>query len=251
MNTRSTTAPVTAAGTNADRRRGIARWVGQMIAALLIFGAVLFLAAGQLNWTAGWAYLGLHAFTQTLSAIILIRRQGEMLAERSQVRTGTKGWDRILTPAIVIVGTLAVLVTAGLDARFGWSGFLDVGLWSAGIIVAFLSQMFVLWAMTSNPFFALTVHIQADRGQTVISSGPYRLVRHPGYAGSLIYNLAVPLVLGSWWTVIPALLTAALIIARTRLEDRTLLDELPGYRTYAANVRYRLFPGVWSELISR
>jgi protein-S-isoprenylcysteine O-methyltransferase Ste14 len=239
------TAPVTAAETNADRRRGIARWAGQMIGALLIFGAVLFLAAGQLTWTAGWAYLGLHAFTQTLSAIILIRRQGEMLAERSQVRAGTKGWDRILTPAIVIVGTLAVLVTAGLDARFGWSGFLDAGLWSAGIIVAFLSQIFVLWAMTSNPFFALTVRIQAERGQTVISSGPYQLVRHPGYASSLIYNLAVPLVLGSWWTFIPALLTAALIIARTRLEDRTLLNELSGYRTYAANVRHRLFPGVW------
>jgi protein-S-isoprenylcysteine O-methyltransferase Ste14 len=101
------------------------------------------------------------------------------------------------------------------------------------------------------PFFALTVRIQADRGQTVISSGPYWMVRHPGYAGSLIYNLAVPLVLASWWTFVPALITAALIIARTRLDDRMLLDELPGYRTYAANVRYRLFPGVRPELISR
>jgi protein-S-isoprenylcysteine O-methyltransferase Ste14 len=234
-----------AADTTLDRRRGIVRWAGQMIAALLLFGAILFLAAGRLDWTAGWVYLGLNAFTQILSATVLIRRQGEMLAERSQVRAGTKGWDRILAPGIVIIGTLAVLVTAGLDTRFGWGGSLNVGLWSAGVVVAFLSQVFVLWAMASNPFFALTVRIQDDRGQTVIHSGPYRLVRHPGYAGSLVYNLVVPLVLGSWWTYVPALLTAGLIIIRTRLEDRTLLDELAGYSGYTANVRYRLVPGVW------
>jgi protein-S-isoprenylcysteine O-methyltransferase Ste14 len=246
MNTReSLTIPLTATSTKAHRRRGIARWAGQMIAALVIFGAILFLAAGRLNWTVGWAYLGLNAFTQILSAIVLVRRQGEMLAERSQVRAGTKSWDRILAPAIVIAGTLAVLIIAGLDTRFSWSGNFDVRLWSAGFIIAFLSQIFVLWAMASNPFFALTVRIQDDRGQTVISSGPYRIVRHPGYAGSLLYNLVIPLALGSWWTFIPALLTAGLIIIRTGLEDRTLLAELPDYRTYAAQVGYRLFPGVW------
>jgi len=234
-----------AADTYTDRRGGIARWAGQMMAALVLFGALLFWAAGRLDWPAGWAYLGLNAFTQMVSAVVLIRRQGEMLAERSQVRAGTKRWDRILAPAIVIAGTVAVLVTAGLDSRFGWSGSLDAGLWSAGIVVAFLSQVFVLWAMASNPFFALTVRIQDDREQTVVRSGPYRLVRHPGYAGSLVYNLAVPLVLSSWWTFVPALLTAALLIVRTRLEDRTLLAELPGYQTYTASVRYRLFPGVW------
>jgi protein-S-isoprenylcysteine O-methyltransferase Ste14 len=229
----------------ADRRRGIARWAGQMVAALVIFGAILFLAAGRLNWAVGWAYLGLNAFTQILSAIVLVRRQGEMLAERSQVRTGTKSWDRILAPAIVIAGTLAVLITAGLDTRFGWSGSIGAGLWSAGFIIAFLSQVFVLWAMASNPFFALTVRIQNDRGQTVISSGPYRLIRHPGYAGSVIYNLVIPLALGSWWTFIPAVLTAGLIIVRTGLEDRTLQAELPDYRTYAAQVGFRLLPGIW------
>lgn len=231
--------------TNTEKQRGIARWASQMISALVIFGAILFLAAGRVNWISGWVYLGLNALTQILSSIVLVRKQGEMLAERSQVRAGTKGWDRILTPAIVIVGTFAVLVTAGLDARFGWSGSLNVGVWSAGIVVAFLSQMFVLWAMTSNPFFALTVRIQDDRGQTVVNNGPYRLVRHPGYAGSLAYNIAIPLVLSSWWTFIPALLTSALIILRTGLEDKTLQNELPGYRAYAANTQYRLFPGVW------
>jgi protein-S-isoprenylcysteine O-methyltransferase Ste14 len=228
-----------------DIERGIVRWAGQMIAALVFAWVILFLAAGRLGWTAGWVYLGMNFLTQTLSAIVLLPRRPEMLAERSKVREGTKGWDRILAPAIVVFGTLAVLVTAGLDARFGWSAPISGSLWGAALAVAFGSQMFVLWAMTTNPFFATTVRIQDERGHHVVSSGPYRLVRHPGYFGSLIYNLAIPLVLGSLWTFLPALLTIALLAARTRLEDRTLQVELPGYPAYAAVVRHRLIPGVW------
>jgi protein-S-isoprenylcysteine O-methyltransferase Ste14 len=168
-----------------------------------------------------------------------------MLAERSKVREGTKGWDRFLAPAIVIVGTFTVLVTAGFDNRFGWSSPIHDFLWWLGLIMAFASQMFVLWAMASNPFFAATVRIQSDRGHNVTSSGPYQCIRHPGYAGSLVYTLVVPLVLCSWWTFIPALITIALIIIRTRLEDQTLQTELSGYKEYASRVRCRLMPGVW------
>ncbi len=224
---------------------GVKRWAIQMIASLLIFGALLFLLAGTLDWIAGWVYLGMNAITQLLSAIVLIPRQSGMLAERSQVREGTKGWDRVLAPAITVLGPVAVLVTAGLDVRFGWSPALSVGLWVAAISVAFISQMFVLWAMESNPFFAVTVRIQDDRGHKVTRRGPYRYLRHPGYAGALVYTLLVPLVLQSWWTFIPALITVVLIVIRTRLEDQTLQAELPGYREYAETVRYRLLPGLW------
>ena len=237
-----------ASHTGSETTRGILHWARQMIVALLLFGVVLFLAAGKLDWPNGWVYLGLNAFTQILSAIVLIPRRPDMLAERSKVREGTKPWDRILAPAIVIVGTLAVLITAGLDARFGWSassGAVSGGWFALGLAAAFASQMFVLWAMASNPFFAATVRIQDDRGQTVTSRGPYALVRHPGYAGALVYNLAIPLVLGSWWTYLPALATIALNILRTALEDRTLQAELPGYKEYAGRVRYRLIPGIW------
>ncbi|HUH97749.1 MAG TPA: isoprenylcysteine carboxylmethyltransferase family protein [Anaerolineales bacterium] len=230
---------------SAGTRQGVARWAGQTIGASVIFGAILFLAAGRLDWPAGWVYLGLNCLTQILSAIVLIPRHPDMLAERSQVREGTKGWDRFFTPAIVIVGTLAVLLTAGLDERFGWSTPLGPGVWAGGVALAVCSQLFVLWAMASNPFFATTVRIQTDRGHTVVQSGPYRFVRHPAYLGSVIYNFAVPLVLDSSWTILPALLTVALIIARTGLEDRTLREELPGYREYAMNVRRRLLPGIW------
>ena len=103
----------------AEIARGVLRWAGQMVVSLVIFGALLFLAAGRLNWIQGWVYLGMNALTQFLSAIFLIPRRPDMLAERSQVQYGTKGWDRFLAPAIVLVGSLAVLITAGLDIRFG------------------------------------------------------------------------------------------------------------------------------------
>jgi protein-S-isoprenylcysteine O-methyltransferase Ste14 len=239
------TTPIASTSTKTEMTRGIVRWSGQMIAALVLFGALLFIAAGKLNWTEGWVYLGMNALTQVLSATILIPVRPDMLAERSKVREGTKGWDRFLAPAIVIVGTFAVLITAGLDNRFGWSSLVHVYLWWLGLIIAFASQMFVLWAMASNPFFAATVRIQSDRGHNVTSSGPYQSIRHPGYTGSLVYSLVVSLVLRSWWAFIPALITIALIIIRTRLEDQALQTELPGYKEYASRVRYRLLPGVW------
>jgi protein-S-isoprenylcysteine O-methyltransferase Ste14 len=237
--------PVVSTKSKSETARGIYRWAGQMITALVIFGTLLFVAAGKLSWLQGWVYLGMNALTQILSAIVLITWRPDILAERSKVGEGTKGWDQLLAPAIVIVGTLAVLVTAGLDTRLGWSGSIHAGLWWLSLVIAFASQMFVLWAMASNPFFTTTVRIQDDRGHTVISRGPYHFVRHPGYAGSLVYNLVIPLVLGSWWTYIPALLTIALTFVRTALEDRTLCAELPGYQEYAAKTHYRLMPGVW------
>ena len=238
------TESISPTGSKPDTTRGIARWAGQIIVSALLAGAILFLSAGRLDWAAGWAFLGLNILTQVLSAVVLIPRQSEMLADRSQVRAGTKGWDRFFTPGI-LVGTLAMFLTAGLDARFGWSSPAGAGTWLLGLGLALVCQLFVLWAMASNPFFALTVRIQDERGHTVVSRGPYRLVRHPGYLGSLLYTLVAPLALGSWWTFVPALLTGALIIIRTGLEDRTLQVELPGYADYAGRVRWRLVPGIW------
>jgi protein-S-isoprenylcysteine O-methyltransferase Ste14 len=226
-------------------RVGIKRWSMQMVFSLLIFGALLFLIAGKWLWIAGCVYLAMNAVTQLLSAFVLIPRQGGMLAERSRVHEDTKDWDRVLAPAITIVGTLAVLVTAALDARFGWSKDFPAGWQGVGAAFAFASQMFVLWAMASNSFFSTMVRIQTDRGHAVIQSGPYRYIRHPGYAGALVYTLLVPIVLGSWWTFIPALITIVLIMLRTRLEDQTLQAELPGYQEYAARVKYRLVPCIW------
>jgi protein-S-isoprenylcysteine O-methyltransferase Ste14 len=230
---------------NARLPKGVLAWIIQILVATITAGVLLFLSAGRLDWLGGWVFFGLNLFTQLLSAWILIPRQPDLLAERSMVGKGTRTWDRYLAPAIMVVGTLGVIATAGLDARFGWSRSISPALWWTALCVAFASQLFVLWAMASNRFFATTVRIQQERGHQVIATGPYRYVRHPGYAGSILYTLAIPIVLGSWWTFIPAALTVVLLVLRTGLEDRTLQADLPDYQNYSKRTSYRLFPGLW------
>ncbi len=230
---------------NATRRRETVRWAVKIFASLLIYGGIIFLSAGRLTWTGGWIFLGVSALLQLLSGIVLLARQSDLLAERAQVRAGTKSWDRLLAPLVALIGPLAIVVVAGLDTRFAWSTP-PGAVWQAlSAVLAFGSGVFVLWAMTTNAFFSSTVRIQEERGHSVVNRGPYRIVRHPGYFGSVIFDLLAPLMLGSMWAYLPALLTIALIFVRTALEDRTLHAELPGYAEYSASVRCRLIPGVW------
>ncbi len=226
-------------------KRGAKRWAVQMLIGTLVYGAILFLAAGRLNWIEGWAYLALNTLTQLISAFVLTSKNPDLLAERSGVGKGTKNWDQFLSVAVALIAPLLIMVTAGLNARFQPGSIDNMTLWIFGIALAFLCQMFVVWAMASNPFFALTVRIQEERGHSVVHQGPYRLVRHPGYLGSILFSLLCPLVLGSTWVVLPALLSCILIVIRTRMEDATLQSELPGYREYSTQVHWRLFPGIW------
>ncbi len=230
---------------NAETRRGILRWAWKMIAMVVVFGAILFASAGRLDWIEGWGYIGLSLFNLLMTAVVLVPKRPDLIAERSEVGAGTKNWDRVLAPAVAMLSPLAIMVTAGLDARFGWSPAIGAGWWALGLVLGAACGAFVVWAMASNPFFSGTVRIQEERGHRVVSGGPYRFVRHPGYLGSVIFNLAAPLALGSLWTYLPALLSIALIVVRTGLEDRTLQAELPGYAKYAESVRCRLVPGLW------
>ena len=138
-----------------------------------------------------------------------------------------------------------MIVVAVLDARLAWSQNIPTAIWWGALLICLASQLFVLWAMVTNRFFTTTVCIQEERGHQVVDTGPYGLVRHPGYTGSVVYTLLIPLVLGSYWTYIPATVTVILLVARTALEDRILQEEPPGYKEYAKNVPHRLFPGVW------
>jgi protein-S-isoprenylcysteine O-methyltransferase Ste14 len=134
---------------------------------------------------------------------------------------------------------------AGLDHRFVWSPVFPLWLIVLGFILTSLGYAFGVWAFVENRFFSSVVRIQTDRGHVVCDSGPYRLVRHPGYAGTILALLGIVLALGSVWTLIPAAVALIIAVVRTALEDQTLQEELPGYRDYARRVRYRLIPGIY------
>ena len=136
-------------------------------------------------------------------------------------------------------------IVAGLHQRYEWGLMVSGGLQILGTALTIMGYALIVWAMGANPFFSAVVRIQEERGHIVSSGGPYRFVRHPGYLGALIFSIAIPLMLGSWWAVIPGAAASVLFIFRTHLEDITLQEELAGYRSYVERVRFRLFPGIW------
>ncbi len=224
-----------------DQRRAIIRRLVQIGLTLLLEAAILFGAAGRLDWINAWALLALSAGIVVFNALVM---PPELIAERAGPREGRKAWDRIL--GILWAPTLlGGLAAAGLDRRFGWTPALPLAVLAGGAALHVLGSLLFTWAMVSNPYFSTVVRIQADRGHTVQTGGPYRIVRHPGYVGYLITWIGTPLLLGSLWALIASALIALILVARTVLEDRTLRAELPGYAEYAQQVRYRLLPGVW------
>lgn len=215
---------------------------------LATFGpAILMFAAGDLSWTMGWAFSGLAFAYSLLARLLLFAKNPDLIAERadSMKKDNIEPWDRKMVPVIgVLLPTLMVLI-AGLDHRFHWSAGFPLWVRLAGCLALVLGGLFSFWAAAENSFFSAVVRIQEDRGQTVVTTGPYRYVRHPGYAGGIVFYLAIPFMLGSLWALVPILANAALTVLRTALEDRTLHLKLKGYPEFAARTRWRLIPGIW------
>jgi len=222
---------------------GIRARVAQIAIVLALEAAALFLSVGRLNWLWAWVFLGIYLLSIAINAVFMARSP-ETIAERGQPKE-MRDWDKLVGGLWGLFQFLLVPLVAGLDARFGWSGTLSTAWHLAGAALFAAGLGLFSWAMITNAYFSTAVRIQTDRGQTVCRSGPYRLVRHPGYTGALLQSVGMPALLGSWWALIPALAAMFLMTLRTSLEDRTLQEELPGYREYAQSVRYRLLPGVW------
>jgi protein-S-isoprenylcysteine O-methyltransferase Ste14 len=214
---------------------------------LLYTPLVLFLSSGQLDWWMAWVYSIVGVALSIGSRVLMAHRHPDLVAERASYRDaeGAKEWDRKLVPLVAQIGPFLILVVAGLDKRFAWTQPFPLWISLAALVIALSGFGFSAWALIENRYFSSIVRIQTERGHTVCSSGPYRFIRHPGYAGGLIWYLMTPLILGSLWAYIPTVFVVALTVLRTSLEDKTLLSELPGYPAYANQTRYRLIPGIW------
>ncbi len=229
---------------NPDLIRGILKRGRQILLTIVLMAGLLFISAGTLDWPMAWVYLGVYVASVAFTAFFLWRANPGLIAERAERRPDTKGWDRLFAN-VAIPLFFAIYIVCGLDKRFGWTPPLPLELQLAALFSYLLGSTLASWAMISNAFFVGTVRIQEERGHQVVSTGPYQFVRHPGYSGWGLGFLVTPPMLGSLWGVIPAGLNCVAFIIRTALEDRTLQDELPGYREYAQRVRYRLVPGIW------
>ncbi|GAP16158.1 methyltransferase family protein [Levilinea saccharolytica] len=224
----------------------ILRTVIMLVLVLVVIPLLPILISGRWGWWQAWVMAAVFLLSFLVSRALAVRRTPDILKERANYdrHENTQPWDKWLSP-LVAFGTVFILLAVGLEVRLqGPAGFsLPVEMLGLGLMLA--GNMFASYAFVENAYFSGTVRIQEERGHKVISSGPYQWVRHPGYAGGLTANLGMPLLLNSVWAFIPVVLIGIALIIRTRLEDRFLQGNLPGYREYAQKVRYRLLPGIW------
>ncbi len=222
------------------------QWL-RLIVVYFFLPIILFVLAGDFGWWQAWFFSVFIVAAGILGRIWAEQRHPGLLAERDQVSLafGVKPWDKVLAPLMALSVSFPLIIVAGLDHRFNWSAVFPVWLNILGLILIAGGYAFSAWALVENRYFSGMVRIQTDRGHVVCDSGPYKVVRHPGYAGNVLPLIGLVLALGSLWTLIPAGFALVVIVVRTALEDKTLQAELPGYQEYSQRTKYRLFPGIY------
>jgi protein-S-isoprenylcysteine O-methyltransferase Ste14 len=207
----------------------------------------LWVPAWDVGWWQAWVYSVVLLVAGIGGRLWAELRHPGLLAERQSLEKvqEAKPWDKVLAPLMAVSISFPLFIVAGLDHRWGWSPVFPTWLNILGLVMVSVGYALAVWALVENPFFSSTVRVQWERGHVVCDTGPYRIVRHPGYAGNMLPLASIALALGSLWTLIPAVVAFIIAVIRTRLEDRTLQEELPGYRDYARRVRYRLIPGIY------
>lgn len=214
------------------------------IALLGCLMALFFGSAGTFNWPEAWLFLFLYAVAVTGMVAWLKKNDPELLKERMSSRKDAKTWDKIIL-VIYSILVMIMLAIAGLDAvRYQWT-HVPLLVKVLGFLSFFPVYMLIFWTMTQNRYLSEVVRIQEERGHEVCTTGPYRYVRHPMYVGVIIFVLCLPLALGSFFALFLSVAILFVFLLRTSLEDKTLQKELPGYKEYAEQVRYRLIPGIW------
>ncbi len=202
------------------------------------------LLAGRLDFAQGWIFGGLNLLIMA-ALLLFFPDMPTIMRERAKPGPQTKAWDRLFW-AFFGPMNLAVFVVSVLDGgRFQWTSRLPLTLTAIGAVIYVLGSSLHFSAIKTNLFYSSTVSIHSQLGHKVIRDGPYRFVRHPGYSGILLMMSSTPIILGSLWGLIPGAVVGVLIIARTMLEDKSLIEELPGYKAYSQGVKSRIIPGIW------
>jgi protein-S-isoprenylcysteine O-methyltransferase Ste14 len=223
----------------------VARLIARFISGLVFIGAILFGTAGTFNWPEAWVYIVIQFGWSAALTVWLWSHDPELLKDRLKfTKKSAKRWDKVLGFASMPF-YIPYLVIPGFDAvRCQWSHVpLGVKVICFGLVTA--SFIWITWIMKENTFLSRFVEIQEERGHKVITTGPYKFIRHPMYIGATIILLSLPVALGSLYALIPAAFCVVFVIIRTYLEDKTLHKELEGYVEYAQKTKYRLLPGIW------
>jgi protein-S-isoprenylcysteine O-methyltransferase Ste14 len=217
------------------------RVIMQLLFFIVVIPFLPLLISRQWDWWEAWAYAIIYILGFVISRVLAARRHPDLIAERAHYmqQENTKSWDKLLS-LFLGLGGIFVMLVAGFDALYNWSPPYSLPVKIISLFTLLLGYAFGSYALIENRFFSGTVRLQTERGHQVISSGPYRWVRHPGYAGALLTYLATPLFLDSSWAFLPTLFTVILMIIRTYLEDGFLQNELEGYGDYTKRVRFRL-----------
>ena len=220
------------------------RIIIQILIILIILTALLFVPAGRLDWLQAWVLIFFILIYFLLYVQIGISKDPDQTRERSQMAKNVKPWDKVIMRIYTAI-LPTVFILAGLDAgRFRWSTVSMIWQLLAWIGLAFAGGI-ILWTVRSNTYLSRYARIQDDRGQQVVATGPYRIIRHPMYLGILTLFLCMGPALGSWVVLFPGLLIDLLFVIRTGKEDKMLQEELDGYKQYSQVVRFRLIPWIW------
>ncbi len=228
------------AGPGVNRRALFRAVILRYIGAFLFLGAALFIPAGTLAYWQAWVYLAVLMLLVGFVGAYLFIRDPKLLERRMRMRETQSTQKKVV--AVTWIFFLAAFVIPGLDIRFGWSNVPYPVVIAADVIV--LLGYFIVFLVFRENSYASRV-VEVEKGQKVISTGPYAVVRHPMYSGVIVFYVFSPLALGSYWGMIPALFIIPALAARIKGEERELSAELEGYKEYTARVRYRLVPGIW------
>ncbi|MEN8173968.1 MAG: isoprenylcysteine carboxylmethyltransferase family protein, partial [Chloroflexota bacterium] len=211
---------------------------------LVVFALIWFGVAGRVTWWQGWLFLLFFILYSGILVWRLSKVDPELVRERNLPSDRAEAWDRVVMGIYTVILVLLLILCALDGGRFGWSA-VPLGVQMIGWMLMITAGVIVWHVMMTNAYLSSWALIQDDRGQVVIEDGLYGLIRHPMYLGIMISFLGIPLILNSWWGMIPSVIIIGLFVYRTYREDQMLADSLDGYHEYSKKVTYKLLPRIW------